>query len=166
MLKADPRIETAIAALVSARQGFEIAASEGLILGNDNHIGDVGEYWVRSYFESIGKFQCFASAKNSNYDLQLTDGIRVSVKTLTAWSKNGYGTQIKPLCGNNWQLLAAVLLDRSLQPAKIALVPLAELLTKTVFLNNETRRSNKGTRTYPRFQWWPWLEHHVVYSHV
>lgn len=70
-LQPDPRIETAIFALSAAREAFEIAAAAGLILGNDNHIGDVGEYWVKSYFESQKMFKRFAFAKNYNYDLEL-----------------------------------------------------------------------------------------------
>lgn len=165
-LQSDPRIESAISALSTAREAFEIAAAAGLVLGNDNHIGDVGEYWVKSYFESQKMFKCFAPAKNSNYDLELFDGTRVSVKTITAWSQKGYGTQIKPLCGNNWKLLAAVFLDKSLHPSKIALVPLADLLLQKVFIDNEASRTSKGTRTYPRFQWWSWLDGHVVYPHA
>jgi hypothetical protein len=165
-LKADPQVERAIAALSTARDAFEIAVDAKLILGNDNHIGDIGEYWVREYYQAKGLFKRFAPAKNSNYDLELVDSTRVSVKTITEWSKNGYGTQVKPLCGANWQLLAAVHLDRSLHPSKIAIVSLQALLSKDIFVDNERRREKKGTKTFPRFQWWPWLDEYVVYAHA
>lgn len=159
----DPRMHEALAALATARSAFEVAAEAGLILGNDNHIGDVGEYWVRTYFESLGQFKRYAPVKNAPYDIELIDGTCVSVKTLTAWSKRGLGTQIKPVCGTHWQLLAAVLLDRGLRPAKIALVPLSELNARSVFLTNATNRQDRSTKTFPRFQWWPWLNEYVRY---
>lgn len=159
----DVRIQVAMAALAEARDAFEEAVAAGLILGNDNHIGDIGEYWVRTYYEAVGRFKSYAAAKNAPYDMELIDGTRVSVKTLTAWSKGGMGTQVKPLCGMHWQILAAVLLDRDLQPAKIALVPLGELNGKDIFKVNATNRSDRGTRTYPRFQWWSWLDEYVSY---
>lgn len=164
-LQADPKVEKAIVALSAAREAFEAAVASGLILGNDNHIGDLGEYWVREYFGAKKLFKSFAPTKNSSYDIELVDSMRVSVKTLTAWSQRGYGTQIKPLCGTNWQLLAAVYLDRSLHPQKIAVVPLEAMRSQKVFVDNAASRLN-GARTYPRFQWWPWLDEYLVYSHV
>lgn len=164
-LNADPRMAAAISALSNARAAFHDAAEAGLILGNDNHIGDIGEYWVKTYLETRGRFKSYSQAKNDNYDLELTDGTRVSVKTLTAWSKRGKGTQIKPLCGTNWQLLAAVLLDKHLYPEKIAFVPLADLMQREVFMTNAANRAGRKTRTYPAFQWWPWLNEHLVYLH-
>jgi len=159
----DARMQAAMAALATARGAFEVAAEAGLVLGNDNHIGDIGEYWVRRYYETLGLFSSYASVKNAPYDIELIDGTRISVKTLTAWSKRGLGTQVKPLCGTHWQVLAAVLLDRDLQPAKIALVPLTDLNSKAPFVANLTNRTNRGTKTYPRFEWWPWLENYVSY---
>lgn len=165
-LRPHPNVEKALAALSAARDAFEVAAAEKLIPGNDNHIGDIGEYWVKEYYQANGQFKSFSPAKNSNYDLELIDSTKVSVKTITAWSKNGYGTQIKPLCGTNWQLLAAVYLSTSLYPSKIALVPLEALLSQEIFKSNERRRSESGTKTFPRFQWWPWLEDYLAYSHT
>jgi len=162
-LSPDVRIQAAIASLAKARAEFEIAVEAGLVLGNDNHIGDIGEYWVRRFYEARGLYKCYADAKNARYDMELIDGTRVSVKTLTAWSKRGVGTQVKPLCGRYWQLLAAVLLDRDLQPDKIAIVPLAELKRRPVFVTNATNRDELDTRTFPRFQWWPWLDEFVQY---
>jgi len=166
-LTADPRIAAAMAALSAARGAFTDAAEAGLILGNDNHVGDIGEYWVRTYFETRGEFGGYSKAKNDSYDLELTDGTRVSVKTLTSWSKRGRGTQVKPLCGRNWQLLAAVFLDDRLHPQKIAVVPLGELVQRKVFALNAANRAERRTRSYPAFQWWAWLDEHLVYpSHA
>lgn len=162
-LLADPRMQEAMAALATARGAFEVAAEAELILGNDNHIGDIGEYWVRTYFEALGQFKRYAPVKNAPYDIELLDGTCVSVKTLTAWSKRGLGTQVKPVCGRHWQVLAAVLLDHDLRPAKIALVPLAELNARSVFVTNATNRQDRATKTFPRFQWWPWLDEYVRY---
>ena len=162
-LRADPRMIAALASLSTARASFREATEAGLILGNDNHIGDVGEYWVKVYFEMQDLFRRYAQSKNDNYDLELTDGTRVSVKTLTAWSRRGKGTQVKPLCGSNWQLLAAVLLDERLYPLKIAIVPLVELMQHKAFRTNATNRSERQTKAYPAFQWWTWLDEYLVY---
>lgn len=98
-MDADKTILSAIKALSTARAEFSKAAERGLILGNDNHIGDVGEYWVRLYLENTGEFKKYADKKNDPYDIELNDGKKLSVKTITEWSETGYGTQIKPLCG-------------------------------------------------------------------
>lgn len=165
-MEADRTILKAINALSEARQAFKEAADEKLILGNDNHIGDIGEYWVRKYFEQQSNFKKYASKKNSPYDIELKDGTKVSVKTITAWSKTGFGTQIKPLCGKDWQSLAAVFLNEELMAAKIALVPLDKLMSHDPFISNIKRRQKQETAAYPRFQWWDWLDEYTVYKHV
>lgn len=162
----DPAIKEAIEALARARKAFDNAAKTGLIIGNDNHIGDVGEYWVRKFFEGRNEFKTYAPSKNSPFDIELLDGTKVSVKTITQWSDTGYGTQIKPLCGTEWQVLAAVQLDQDLYPSKIALIKLNELLRKEPFVSNAERRDSKGTSAYPRFQWWDWLDEHIVYENA
>lgn len=146
-----------------AREEFGRAIAEGLILGNDNHVGDIGEYWARRHFEQQGIFGEYHSQKNGPYDMRLTDGRLVSVKTITAWSERGKGTQVKPLCGTRWNVLAAVRLGRDLQPDRIAVVPLAELLRRDPFPDNELRRTTQNTKTYPVFAWWEWLEEFVEY---
>jgi hypothetical protein len=162
---ADATIKEAIEALVIARERFNKAANEKLILGNDNHIGDIGEYWVRKYFEMTMQFKQYAGKKNAPYDLELKNGQKVSVKTITSWSKIGKGTQIKPLCGEHWDILAAVRLNELLHPEKIALIPLKKLITHEPFPSNDDSRRNKGTKSYPRFEWWPWLDKgYVVYT--
>lgn len=141
---------------------FQGAVSKGLILGNDNYIGDIGEYWVHKHFKSKSKFKEYAPKKNSPYDIELKDGTRVSVKTITAWSVRGYGTQVKPLCGSDWGLLAAVFLNKEFFAEKIALVPLGKLVMHEQFLSNINSRTNGGISVYPRFQWWDWLDQYTV----
>lgn len=166
-MKADDTILKAIKALSEARGAFEDAINEGLILGNDNHIGDIGEYWVRKHFEKDSSFKAYAKKKNAPYDIELANETKVSVKTITEWSSTGYGTQIKPLCGTDWQLLAAVFLNKDLMASKISLVPLEKLVTHEPFISNKLSREKKdGTKAYPRFQWWNWLDDYNVYRHT
>ena len=153
----------AIEMLAAARTEFVRAVGEGLILGNDNHIGDIGEYWARRHFEQTGEFAEYHKQKTGPYDIKLTDGRFVSVKTITAWSKRGKGTQVRPLCGAKWNVLAAVRLGHDLQPDRIAVVPLAELLRREPFRGNQQRRATRNTKTYPVFAWWDWLEEFVQY---
>jgi hypothetical protein len=149
----------AIRRLSAVRRSFTKLAKSGLILGNDNHIGDIGEYWVRRYYEGLGKFKSYGGGKNALFDIKLTDYRRVSVKTLTAWSKTGYGTQVRPLDGKNWTILVAVYLREDLFPERIAIVPLVDLLKQSEFQRNAARRvrTKKATKSHPRFQWWKWL---------
>lgn len=162
-MDADETILKAIASLAAARAHFVDAVGKGLILGNDNHIGDIGEYWVRLFFENRGEFKGYPENKNAPYDIELNDGTKISVKTITEWSESGYGTQIKPLCGSNWQLLAAVYLGKDLKAKKISLVPVQALLEREPFLSNKISRENNGVKAYPRFQWWTWLDDYVAY---
>src|SRR5258708_4316648 len=154
----------ALAQLAGARESFAKLAKAKLILGNDNHIGDIGEYWVRRYYELRGQFKCYGTGKNCAYDIQLNDATGVSVKTLTAWSETGYGTPVRALDGQHWQVLAAVFLGRSLLPKKLAIVPLSQLVEQPVFVRNAGRRSHSTdpTSSYPRFEWWPWLDRYQV----
>jgi hypothetical protein len=158
-------MQRAMQSLAQARSDFLLAAREGLILGNDNHVGDIGEYWARMHFEETGLFDTYHSDKNGSYDIRLQDGRCVSVKTVTAWSEHGKGAQVKPLCGTNWTVLAAVKLDRDLFPDQIAVVPLADILLQDPFRKNELRRFN-GSKTFPVFQWWGWLDKYVTYRRV
>jgi hypothetical protein len=154
----------ALTQLAGARESFGKLAEAKLILGNDNHIGDIGEYWVRRYYELRGQFKSYGTGKNCPYDLKLNDGTGVSVKTLTAWSVTGYGTPIRPLDGKHWKMLAAVFLEKNLLPEKLAIVPLTKLVEQPVFIKNAARRSNATdpTTSYPRFEWWPWLDQYKV----
>lgn len=154
---------TALRHLANARDAFEALAHDGLILGNDNHIGDIGEYWVRRYYELKGRFESYGTGKNCLFDIKLKGGDCVSVKTLTAWSHTGYGTPVRT-DGGHWEILAAVYLDKILFPSRIAIVPLQELISKDVFVKNATSRSlpERPTTAHPRFQWWPWLDDYLV----
>jgi hypothetical protein len=115
------------------------------------------------HFEKKGEFAGYHGSKIGPYDIVLKDGRRVSVKTISAWSQRGKGTQVKPLCGSNWTLLAAVSLDRDLMPGRIAVVPLQDLLQRGPFPTNVQRRAQGSTKAYPAFEWWGWLEEFVEY---
>jgi len=153
----------ALGQLAAARESFAKLAQGGLILGNDNHIGDIGEYWVRRYYELLGQFKCYAPSKNGPFDLKLKSGACVSVKTLTAWSKSGYGTPVRA-DGGHWKIFAAVYLDKDLFPEKLAIMRRHQLVKQEVFVKNAASRSRRKnqTRAHPRFKWWPWLNEHLV----
>jgi hypothetical protein len=153
----------ALGQLAAARESFAKLAQGGLILGNDNHIGDIGEYWVRRYYELLGQFKCYAPSKNGPLDLKLKSGACVSVKTLTAWSKRGFGTPVRANSGH-WKIFAAVYLDKDLFPEELAIVRRHKLVKQDVFVKNAANRSRRKnpTRAHPRFKWWPWLDHHLV----
>jgi hypothetical protein len=66
----------------------------GEIKGNDNHIGHIGEYGVRRYYEEVpGGFRRYADKKTDPYGIELKDGTKVSVKTTTDWGEHGRGAQ-------------------------------------------------------------------------
>jgi hypothetical protein len=148
-----------------ARGLFETLVKGKLILGNDNHIGDIGEYWVRRYYERLGKFRRYHPNKTGPFDIELKSGKCVSVKTTTAWSKKGSGSPVKADRGH-WKILAAVYLGKDLFPTKLAIVPLHRLLKKDVFVKNAANRSHtrkaKRTQAHPPFRWWPWLDDYLV----
>lgn len=153
----------AIAHLAKARKAFKGLVESNLILGNDNHIGDVGEYWVRRYYELKGQFDCYGPGKNGPFDIGLKNGKCVSVKTTSEWNESGYGSRV---CadGEHWTILAAVLLDENLYPEKLAIVPLHRLIQQEVFSKNAARRAHadEPTSTHPRFKWWAWLDDYLV----
>lgn len=156
-------VVNAIAHLARARKAFKGLVENKLVLGNDNHIGDVGEYWVRRYYELKGQFKSYGPGKNAPFDIRLKNGKCVSVKTTSEWNERGYGS---PVCadGKEWAILAAVLLDKNLYPEKLAIVPLHSLIQQKVFSTNAARRTraDKPTSTHPRFAWWAWLDDHLV----
>ncbi len=156
-------IET-LAKLAEVRRSFHALAESKAILGNDNHIGDIGEYWARRYYEQCDEFLGYGESKVHAFDIALRNGAKVSVKTITKWSKGGFGTQVKPLDGKDWQILFAIKLNEILFPEKVAIVPLPYLREQTVFVENEKRRGalKDATKTYPRFQWWSWLDNYQV----
>jgi hypothetical protein len=160
-LSDDELFTAAIVSLARSRQLFEECVKRGLVLGNDNHIGDIGEYWVKKWCKSQGQRAELASVKTSAYDILLPDsGNRVSVKTITEWSRHGKGTQIKPLLekGNPWNILAVVILSPALVPSELSIISLEALLGMPEFIENKKKRHDKGTRTYPRVSRdWKWL---------
>jgi hypothetical protein len=156
----------AINALVRSRRLLAECVSRGLILGNDNHIGDIGEYLVMQYYKMNGFRVELAKVKNSDYDLLLPKtGDRVSVKTISEWSKHGKGTQVKPLDRRNnpWNKLAVVLLDERLSAKLISIISLEDLLKQKEFISNEKRRLAGLSKTYPVVNRnWSWLEEYAV----
>jgi hypothetical protein len=148
-----------------ARELFEMLAESELILGNDNHIGDIGEYWIRRYYERLGRFKCYHPNKNGPFDIELKKGTCVSVKTTTAWNKRGSGSPVRADRGH-WKVLAAVYLGKDLFPTKLAIVPLHRLIKKDVFLKNAANRTrpkkHQRTVAHPPFRWWPWLDDYSV----
>src|SRR5450759_3631960 len=44
----------ALRQFAAVRSLFGALADEDLILGNDNHIGVIGEYWAHRYYEQLG----------------------------------------------------------------------------------------------------------------
>jgi hypothetical protein len=151
---------SALKKLADARRSFARLAEAKLVLGNDNHIGDIGEYWARRYYEQCGQFRAYCESKVDPFDIALSNGIHVSVKSITSWSKGGYGTQVKPLDGKHWQALFAIKLNERLFPERVSIVPLRQLLERPVFVENERRRKDlrAPTKSYPRFEWWTWLD--------
>lgn len=149
--------------LAKAREVFRRLAEAKLVLGNDNHIGDVGEYWVRRYYELTGEFKRYHKSKTGPFDIELRSGTCVSVKTTTTWNESGYGSRVNT-DGKHWKVLAAILLDDDLYPEKLAIVRLHQLVKKAVFVENAAKRTRpeNPTKSYPRFTWWPWLDHYLV----
>jgi hypothetical protein len=149
--------------LAKVREAFKRLAEAKLVLGNDNHVGDVGEYWVRRYYELRGQFKRYHKNKTGPFDIELNSGTCVSVKTTTAWNESGYGSRVKA-DGKHWTVLAAVLLDKDLYPEKLAIVRRRQLVRRAVFVRNAANRSNrkKPTQAHPRFTWWPWLDDYLV----
>jgi hypothetical protein len=157
--------EKARQAFVTTRQLFQTGKNRGLFLGNDNLIGDIGEYYVMDYYKNLGLSPELAPKKNSRYDISIpSKNIKVSVKTITDWSEHKKGTQVKPLDKKNnpWNVLAVVQLDSSLMVRMLSIIPLVELLKKPEFLANISNRKKKDTKTFPRVQDWEWLNEYQV----
>ncbi|PKA03491.1 hypothetical protein CH375_16655, partial [Leptospira ellisii] len=94
-MKEDKIFISAVHNLFKARSGFAELADLKVISGNDNHIGDVGEYYILWYLKSIGEDIIISEKRNSLYDLENNStNDKISVKTITTWSKNGKGAQI------------------------------------------------------------------------
>ncbi|MEK7874261.1 MAG: hypothetical protein AAB502_10440, partial [Chloroflexota bacterium] len=61
--------------------------------GNDNHVGDIGEYWAIRHF--LDKKPKLAPNRISPFDFELQNGTRFSVKTMSTWNQRGRSTPIK-----------------------------------------------------------------------
>ena len=93
--------------------------------GNDNHVGDIGEYWAMRYFES--REPMLAPKRNSHYDIELDDGMRFSIKAMSRWNKSGYGSPVKGIDENYWDCLVAIKLDDNFKVEKFCIVPHKEM---------------------------------------
>jgi hypothetical protein len=111
--------------------------------GNDNHVGDVGEYWAMRYFEK--KHPELAPKRTSPYDIQLEDGTRFSIKTMSKWNESGQGGPIKGINEKHWDYLIAIKLDEDLAVEEFCIVPRKELV-------------KMGVSDRSPFKWWSWLE--------
>jgi hypothetical protein len=109
--------------------------------GNDNHIGDIGEYWTLRFFDS--EQPILSPNKNDSWDIELKDGSRLSVKTMSEWNTSGRGSLVKGIQAGNWQYLVAVRLDGKLHVNKFCVVP------HSVVKERVPDRS--------QFKWWNWL---------
>ena len=111
--------------------------------GNDNHVGDIGEYWVMRYFFSLNKGPMLAPKRTSHYDIELNDGSRFSIKTMSRWNRSGYGSPVKGIDEKYWDYLVAIKLGDNFEVEKFCIVP-----------HKEVRRKIKNKS---RFKWWDWL---------
>jgi hypothetical protein len=114
--------------------------------GNDNHVGDIGEYWAMRYFKSIGKEPKLAPSRISPYDIKLNGGTILSVKTRSKWNKSKQGGLVKGIEPKHWDFIIAVDLDKNLGVESFYIIPHEEV---------RKRIGNKG-----RFPWKDvaWLE--------
>ena len=111
--------------------------------GNDNHVGDVGEYWAMLHFKN--RQPKLAPKRTSPYDIELNDGTRLSIKTMSQWNASGQGGPVTGIDEANWSYLIAIKLDQNLKVEKFCMVPREEL-------------QKKGVKNKSPFKWWPWLE--------
>jgi hypothetical protein len=142
-------IEYAIRELAVARKAFrkygvaKIAGRKWLS-GNDNIVGDIGEYWATKLLAKYNPV--LSGTKVSDFDFRMDDpkgGKRrpkVSVKTITDWSKSRQGSRVK---ATGWQYFFAIDLNLNLIPIKFALIKKKEFL----------KEQKPGTA----FRWWRWL---------
>ena len=114
--------------------------------GNDNHVGDIGEYWAMRYFLSLNKKPVLAPKRNSNFDIELDDRTRTrfSIKTMSTWNKSKYGSPVKGIDEGHWHYLIAVKLNDNFGVEKFCRVPRKEM--------------QKRIRNGARFKWWDWLD--------
>jgi len=111
--------------------------------GNDNHVGDIGEYWAMRYFLFLNKGPKLAPKRNSQYDIELDDGTRFSIKTMSRWNRSGYGSPVKGIDEKFWDYLVAIKLDGNLHIERFCVIPHKEV--------------RERIRSESRFKWWDWL---------
>ena len=111
--------------------------------GNDNHVGDIGEYWAKRYFLFLNKGPELAPERTSPYDIKLENGMRLSIKTMSEWNKREQGGPIKGIDEKLWDYLVAIKLDGNLHVKKFCIVP-----------HKEVRERIKSKSP---FKWWDWL---------
>jgi hypothetical protein len=142
-------IEDAIRKLAITRKAFrkyggvKIAGRKWLS-GNDNIVGDIGEYWATKLLRKYNPE--LAGTKVSEFDFWMDDPEgkkrrkKVSVKTLTDWSKSRQGSRVK---ATGWEYFFAIDLNLDLIPRKYALIKKKDFL----------KEQKPGTA----FRWWRWL---------
>ena len=148
------------AALAAVRTKFKNLSTLMVVQGGDNHIGDIGEFWVARYYQLLKRKPRLAPAKNSPYDLRLEDETLVAVRTVTPWATRGAGMPVRPFDkdGNKkWRVFVAVRLDEQLAPVAISEVPLEALMRTPTFARNARNRDN-GSKAWPAFRWWRFLD--------
>ena len=111
--------------------------------GNDNHVGDIGEYWAMRYFLFLNKWPKLAPKRTSPYDIELDNGKRLSVKTMSEWNKSGLGSPMKGIDEKLWDYLVAIKLDGNLHIKMFCIVS-----------HKEVRERIKSGSP---FRWWDWL---------
>ncbi|RJO62712.1 MAG: hypothetical protein C4542_02465 [Dehalococcoidia bacterium] len=133
------------------RQGFKHFAEARKVfskykgkwfIGNDNHVGDIGEYWTMRYFLSAKPE--LAPSRVSPYDIVLGDGQKLSVKTMSRWNESGRGSPVKGIINKDWDCLVAIKLDEQFEVDQFCLVPLDKI----------SKRIKDGSP----FMWWGWLD--------
>jgi hypothetical protein len=151
----------AIYHLSCSRNLFSELHRLGLCSGNDNHIGDIGEFYVYKYFMKNNGSPKFSPKRNSLYDIE-NDGRKISVKTMTNWSKTGKSSKIN-LMDKNWDDLFVVKLNDDLLPLKIASIHYDELILFPP-IAKKLSNSNNGQIKRIQFKWWDILDNKVVFN--
>ena len=158
----DKLLTAAVRKYAEVRDIFARLQELGIVSGNDNRIGDIGEYYVLRHLQRSGHHVELAPKKNSLFDLIIDGRERVSVKTTTDWSSRGRGAQIKTSTDErNWDVLYAIQLDRTLRPVKLASIDYTTLTAKPEFMQSAQNRVH-GSRSHPQFRWWPWLDDYLI----
>ena len=138
MGKTRNEIEGAIENYAKARQrlrkyGKDAGASEKKwFSGNDNLVGDIGEYWAAKLLGEVD----LAEKSNDPYDFKVTrsrtpnfrkyEGEKIYVKAMTPWATRKAGSAVKGIKARKWNFFCAIKLDDKLLPVEYAIVPIGE----------------------------------------